>query len=246
MENTETDEFNEKILQAFANKAQRFEQKVIELEQNLKVKETELEYLAKLFDKEKSLATLDLENEKKKMSILEKKLKESEKLNIEKDEQINQLKSQVEELTTQISNKDGEFGTIDSKINEILKKVSTNEEGIEEKSEIDGDLQKKIDDLDEIVSQKEAKIKEQKEELIKREEGIKNQIEQIQALQAELSEFKPPDITSITKDRLVCAKCGAVGKDIKTVEDKSKPLSYMGNIPMYAKIRICKKCGYEF
>jgi len=40
--------------------------------------------------------------------------------------------------------------------------------------------------------------------------------------------------------------CGSVGGDIKTVEDKTKVLSYVGHIPMYAKKHVCKKCGYEF
>jgi len=55
-------------------------------------------------------------------------------------------------------------------------------------------------------------------------------------------------IKSITSngDRLKCYKCGSVGKDIKVVEDKSKALSYVGNIPMYAKYNVCKKCGYQF
>ena len=36
------------------------------------------------------------------------------------------------------------------------------------------------------------------------------------------------------------------GHDIKTMEDKTKVLSYVGHIPMYAKKNVCKKCGYEF
>ncbi|MBY8992842.1 MAG: hypothetical protein KGD58_19015, partial [Candidatus Lokiarchaeota archaeon] len=71
----------------------------------------------------------------------------------------------------------------------------------------------------------------------------------IKEIEAELNELKPPEILNndpTSGDRLICAKCGAAGKDIKTIEDKSKPLSYMGNIPMYAKYKVCKKCGNQF
>ncbi|MGB5911485.1 MAG: hypothetical protein WBH31_09850, partial [Promethearchaeia archaeon] len=47
-------------------------------------------------------------------------------------------------------------------------------------------------------------------------------------------------------ERITCPMCRAVGGNIKTVEYKSKVLSYVGHIPMYAKKHVCKKCGYEF
>ena len=65
----------------------------------------------------------------------------------------------------------------------------------------------------------------------------------------ELKEYKGSeaiDGDSSASDRLKCYKCGSVGKDIKVVEDKSKALSYVGNMPMYAKYHVCKKCGYQF
>ena len=46
--------------------------------------------------------------------------------------------------------------------------------------------------------------------------------------------------------RIMCPMCGAVDRDIKTIEDRSKVLTYIGHIPMYAKKNVCKKCGYEF
>jgi len=53
------------------------------------------------------------------------------------------------------------------------------------------------------------------------------------------------------KDRekweITCPMCGANGKkSFKIVEDKSKILSYISIVPMYAKKYICKFCGYEF
>ena len=67
--------------------------------------------------------------------------------------------------------------------------------------------------------------------------------------EADLKVLKPPDIGAggfASEERITCPMCGAVGHNIKVVEDKSKVLSYVGHIPMYAKKRVCKKCGYEF
>ncbi len=45
--------------------------------------------------------------------------------------------------------------------------------------------------------------------------------------------------------RRQCPNCGAVGFDIKEVEDRSKIVSYIPK-PIYAKKNVCSKCGYEF
>lgn len=47
---------------------------------------------------------------------------------------------------------------------------------------------------------------------------------------------KPP-----VEGRRVCASCG--GTAFRTEEDKTKILSQMGGIKIYAKKNICKKCG---
>ena len=46
--------------------------------------------------------------------------------------------------------------------------------------------------------------------------------------------------------RLICPKCHAVGKHIKTVDDKERDPYYNGNIPMYAKKYVCKNCGHDW
>ncbi len=46
---------------------------------------------------------------------------------------------------------------------------------------------------------------------------------------------------------IICPMCGARGKQyFKKVENKSKIVSYIVTIPMYAKNHVCKRCGYEF
>jgi len=49
--------------------------------------------------------------------------------------------------------------------------------------------------------------------------------------------------------RKECPMCGAVGKDLKEVEDKrpEKRLYRIGTYNfMYPKKNVCKKCGYEW
>ncbi|MFW9880585.1 MAG: hypothetical protein ACFFG0_46545, partial [Candidatus Thorarchaeota archaeon] len=68
-------------------------------------------------------------------------------------------------------------------------------------------------------------------------------------VETELEELKPPEIGKggfASDERITCPMCGAVGSNIKVTEDKTKVLSYVGHIPMYAKKHVCKKCGYEF
>ena len=47
-----------------------------------------------------------------------------------------------------------------------------------------------------------------------------------------------------TMARLVCPKCGS--HEIKTVEDKSKPMAYAGHAPVYKKVNVCKQCSERF
>ena len=45
--------------------------------------------------------------------------------------------------------------------------------------------------------------------------------------------------------RATCPKCHAVGKNIRTIDDKEMILGHYGSIPIYAKKYECKKCGYD-
>ena len=54
IDKAEVDAFDDKIMEAFITKTKQSEAKIGELEQNLKVKEAELEYIAKLYDNDKS------------------------------------------------------------------------------------------------------------------------------------------------------------------------------------------------
>lgn len=225
MDKYEINAFDEKIMEAFIVKTRQSEAKIGELEQNIKVKEAELEYVANLYDDDKKKLTLEIENAIQKYTILEGKFNE---VKLSKDEELGILNNKIDELNTA---KDEEINNSKTEIADLNNKLSSRDKEVSE-------LNKEL-----------SKIEELSEEIKIKEKLIEEQSTTIKEIEAELNELKPPEIlTDDTNsgDRLVCAKCGASGKDIKTIEDKSKPLSYMGNIPMYAKYKVCKKCGNQF
>ena len=110
-------------------------------------------------------------------------------------------------------------------------------------------LSAKDDEIIDNISQQEVKIQGLNEELLKKDEILARQLSRIEAIELELRTFKSHEVFGSDTsggDRVKCPKCAAVGNDIKLVEDKTKVLSYVGNMPMYAKIKVCKKCGYQF
>ena len=114
------------------------------------------------------------------------------------------------------------------------------------KSQID-ELTKKTEELNNSISEKDAKIEELTKALIEKDKVIEDQKANISKAEAELTELKPVAPTEYSsEDRLICPSCGAVGKDIKSEEDKSKVLGYIGHSPMYGKVNVCKKCGMKF
>ena len=231
MDKYEIDAFDEKIMEAFIVKTRQSEAKIGELEQNIKVKEAELEYVAKLYDDDKKILTLELENAIQKFTILEGKFNEVTHSNSTKDEELGILNNKIDELNTKIAPKDEEINSLKLEISDLNNKLSSRDKEVSE-------LNKELSNLEEL-----------RKEILIKDKLIEEQSTTIKEIEAELNELKPPEILTDDPnrgDRLVCAKCGASGKDIKTIEDKSKPLSYMGNIPMYAKYKVCKKCGNQF
>ena len=246
MDKYEIDSFDEKILEGFITKTKQAEVKIGDLEKNLLVKEAELEYVAKLYDKDKNLLTFELENAAEKLVNLEDKFNEVTHSNSIKAEEIEKLNNNSVELNAKIAAIDEENNNLKTE-NNNLKTENNNL-----KTEIT-DLNGKLSSRDKEVSElnKEVvKLEEIRKEILIKEKLIEEQSTTIKEIEAELNELKPPEILTddaTSGDRLICAKCGAVGKDIKTIEDKSKPLSYgVGNMPMYAKYNICKKCGNQF
>ena len=104
-------------------------------------------------------------------------------------------------------------------------------------------------ELNNILLQKDNKIQELTEKMGDNEKLISAQTAHLEEVENELGELKPPELGTggfASEERTTCPMCGSTGSSIKQIEDKTKVLSYVGHIPMYAKKHVCKKCGYEF
>ena len=169
-----------------------------------------------------------IDNANVKISELEESLNEAYSTISVKDEKINNLKAEFDDLKSKVSVSEEEKSTLISQIEE---------------------LNNKINELNNLISQKEAEIQEINKIIAEKDKFIKDQSDHIKKVEIELNELKPPEIGVSdlkSEERISCPMCGAVGKNVKVIDDKSKVLSYVGNIPMYAKKHVCKQCGYEF
>ena len=104
-------------------------------------------------------------------------------------------------------------------------------------------------ELNNILLQKDTKVQELTEMIGDKEKLINAQTAHLEEVESELGELKPPELGTggfASDERTTCPMCGSTGNAIKQIEDKTKVLSYVGHIPMYAKKHVCKKCGYEF
>jgi len=212
MDAYELKKFNEQIINAFKTKVEKSNKIISDLEQDVKVKEVELNFLAKKYDEE--ITNLNKIMEKSKEQILE-------------------LKNGIYEQEKELSKKENETKLLNNKLRELKEEfTSVKEENKEFLSQVENSLSLKEEELQSL-----RKLVEEKEKI------IEDQKTKLEMVEAELSTFKPLELDLEGKERLRCPSCGAVGKDIKEEEDKSQILDYIGHTPIYAKIRLCKKCG---
>jgi len=104
-------------------------------------------------------------------------------------------------------------------------------------------------ELNNLMLQRDTHIQELDSNIGAKEKLIEAQTAHLDEVEVELDELKPPEMGTggfASEERITCPMCGSVGRDVKQIEDKTKVLSYVGHIPMYAKKNVCKKCGYEF
>ena len=143
---------------------------------------------------------------------------------------ITDLENQVNELT---SSKENETANFKLEISDLTSKVE--------------ELTSKNEEITKSLSEKESKLDEVSKFLEEKEKVIGEQKTHLEKVETELGALKPVEPTAYaSEDRLMCPSCGAVGKDIKSEEDKSKVLGYIGHKPMHGKINVCKKCGEQF
>lgn len=157
-----------------------------------------------------------------------------------KDEGLEALRKERDEINlkyveiiTQLRNKADELEKVKSEVEELKKSISSKDEEIKTMNFVVDEVNKRIGESDKTLREK--------EELI---DNLSNKLEK---MESELRGLKPPEPGEFTsEDRLICSNCGAVGKDLSQIEDKSKVLGYVGHLPMYAKVNVCKKCGTKF
>jgi chromosome segregation ATPase len=172
--------------------------------------------------------------------------------------EIGELKEKLakkeEEITILTDDKAGDLDKLNSEIYDLKKTITIQGDEIKRISaELDeskpkiAEMTKNNEEFKKVIDEKESKIKELSDALEEKEKEYNEQRSKLEELETELSAFKPAEPSEYTSDeRLVCLSCGAKGKDLKVEEDKSKVLGYLGHTPMYAKIHVCKKCGYKF
>ncbi|MFX0138872.1 MAG: coiled-coil domain-containing protein [Candidatus Hodarchaeota archaeon] len=213
-----TSDLDDKIVKALQNKVNTYEAEITELKNILEKKDDEIANLAKSKDNLIS----ELEDFKGKMSERGNQANKLDKLN-----------SEVYDLKKTITLKDDGLKKLNAEMDDLKLKLA--------------ELTKNNEELKNFINEKESKIKELSESLIEKEKAFNEQKAKLEKAETELSAIKTPEPTEyISKERLVCPKCGARGKDLKVEEDKSKILGYIGHAPMYGKTNVCKKCGKTF
>ncbi|MFW9825103.1 MAG: hypothetical protein ACFFE4_19335 [Candidatus Thorarchaeota archaeon] len=160
----------------------------------------------------------------------------------------------IKSLNVKISELEADSGRVVELENQINKLSSSNESEIASlksevnnlRSKVEG-LTSKNEEISKFLSEKETKLADITNALEEKEKIIEEQKTKLEKAETELTALKPAETSTYTsEDRLICPECGAVGKDIKTEEDKSKVLGYIGHSPMYGKIHACKRCGRQF
>ena len=167
-----------------------------------------------------------------------------------KDKEINSLNEKISGLNSELETGKVRITDLENKVTDLSSKES---ESANLKSEISNltskveELTSKNEEITKSLSEKESKLGELSKSLEEKEKVIGEQKAHFEKVETELSALKPVEPTAHTsEDRLMCPSCGAVGKDIKTEEDRSKILGYIGHKPMYSKQNVCKKCSERF
>ena len=166
---------------------------------------------------------------------------------VKKEEELARLAKERDELNSKYEAKVAEFAQLKKEADEVKSLLSSKEGEVDTlKAQVE-DLNKKNEEITNSLSEKDSKIKELNDALADKDKIVDAQNVKIEESEKELTSLKPEATTSYSsEERLMCPSCGAVGKDLKSEEDKTKVLSYIGHKPLYAKKNICKKCGYEF
>jgi peptidoglycan hydrolase CwlO-like protein len=178
---------------------------------------------------------------------------------LERDNQINHLKSQIQSLQTsadayqkQVNQLTDENAQLQAHIPGLQQQVQDLQQHNSMLQQQIGPLQSQITKLQEEVAYRDRRINELKEPKAvmpsSLAQGITAQTtpgyESGPTYTAPTAPAPSPAIPTGTGRRL-CPNCGASGFAVKEVEDKSRIISYIPK-PIYAKKLVCTKCGFEF
>ncbi len=197
--------------------------KVSELEFLLKEKEQKFLQITNSSGSEISKITSELEAARDKSSELENNLNRAISNSYAKDEEIGRLTGKVEEL---------------SRLNSMIEELDA------EKNNLEAQLKN-------LSEQKESEIQNLERALVEKNKLLEEQAMRYEEVEKELEALKPTEIEESVyspsyETRIICPMCDARGKNIRTVDDKKTVLSYIGNIPMYAKKYVCINCNYDW
>jgi uncharacterized protein with PIN domain len=55
---------------------------------------------------------------------------------------------------------------------------------------------------------------------------------------------KEPELKESSGTRVVCPKCGSIR--VRSSDEKGKVMTYIGGMPVYKKLWVCKDCGNQW
>lgn len=202
---------------------EKYSSKVSELEFLLKEKEQKFLLITNSSGSEISRITSELEDARGKISELETDLNRAISINKAKDEEIRQLAGKVEDL---------------SRLTGMIEDLDTEKNNLETQ-------------LKNLSEQKESEIQNLESALTEKNKLLEAQAIHIEEVEKELEMLKPTEVEESVYPpsygtRIICPRCEAKGKSIRTVDDKKTVLSTLGNKPMYAKKYVCINCNYDW
>ncbi|NMC08457.1 MAG: hypothetical protein GYA24_24830 [Candidatus Lokiarchaeota archaeon] len=186
------------------------------------------------------------DNLNSKVAMLEQKVQSLESQLGQATQSGDSLSGQVAELQKQVADLTGQLGAAKTTISQKEANITALEGAKNQLTAEVGELKAKISSLENTIAAKDAEIQKATAQLEELNTKIASQQSTISEQEAKIKELEPatPESEFASDSRIICPMCGNI--DIKNVEDKTRVLSYVGHVPIYAKKHICKKCSYEF
>lgn len=195
---------------------------------------------------------IELEKSNSEVSELEFLLKEKE----QKILQITKSSgSEISRITSELEEASGKILEVENNLNRAISNSIAKDEEIRRLNGIikeldteNNNLEAQLKNLDE---QKDSEIQNLESAVSEQTKLVKGQSLHIDELEKDLESFKPPEVEESAyspsyENRIICPKCEARGKNVRTVNDRKKVLSWYDNKPMYAKKYVCIKCNYDW